>query len=154
MALEFGWASIAELLDGGLMALAKAHYEEIALDQDKVPLAVDLDDFLAREASDTFKIFAAWDNGVLVGYVQWFFYSPGRYKTTLYVDDSAYYLAPEYRKGLTGYLFLKAAVAALPRPCRVQIREKETFKDGKVAMLLGRLGLAPVERVFSGFLED
>ena len=67
-----GWRFLQKLLDDGLMVLAKAHYDEIALDKDKVPLAVDLEDFLAREASDTFKIFAAWDNGVLVGYVQWF----------------------------------------------------------------------------------
>ncbi len=154
MPLEFGWETGEQLLDDGILDLAKRHYAEIAGDQDKIPLAIDTEDYLRREAAGTFRLFTARRDGELVGYIQWYFCEPARYRTTLYVEEASYWLAPEERRGMAGVMFIKAALAALPRPCKVQMREKESFAGGKVALLLERLGLKPVERVFAAWLED
>ena len=151
--LVFAWEKVGALVASGILDLATRHYAEIALDQDLVPLDVDVSDYLARERAGIFRTFTARRCGVLVGYVQWYLYRPARCRTTLFADEAAYWLASDERRGLNGFRFLEAAVAALPRPCVVQVREKETFKNGRVASLLARLGLTSSERVFRGFLE-
>jgi hypothetical protein len=63
-----------------------------------------------------------------------------------------FWIAPEHRKGLAGYRLFIEALNALPKPCRVILQEKLTFKGGRVGRLLERLGLRPVEIVYTKFL--
>ena len=90
----------------------------------------------------------------LIGYVLWYLWYPERYCTTLYVHDHIFFMVPEERTGLNGYKMLKAAIEVLPRPCKLQMREKLSFKQGRVGTILfKRLGLKPIEIVHSAFLE-
>lgn len=151
--VTFGWESLNSLLSDGVATLVREHWKEIALDQEKVPLAIDWRAMLEEEKIGRFRVFSARRNGELIGYVAFKSFRPERYSTTLYINDDVFWLAPEERKGLTGYRMLKAAIAALPRPCKLQFKEKIGFQDGRVGTLLERLGLQPVEMLYSAFLE-
>ncbi len=151
--LSLGWEPLSGLLSDGAGSLTRQHWEEIALDQDKVPLVIDWLALLQEEKIGRFRVFSARRAGKLIGYVSFRFFRPERYATTLYCNDDVFWLAPEERKGLTGYKLLRAAIAALPRPCKLQFKEKIGFQDGRVGTLLERLGLEPVEMLYSAYLE-
>ncbi len=152
--LEFGWESCEELLDDGILELSRRHWDEIALDKEDVPLDIDIDRYLHMERTGYLRVFGARRDGKLVGYVMWYFDRPARYRSTLHISDHIFWLMPEERRGATGYFFLKAALAALPRPSKVQVREKLSFHNGGVGLILGRLGMKPIEMVHSILLKD
>lgn len=133
--------------------MTRKHWEEIALDKDEVPLVIDWMALLNEEKIGRFKVFTARRDGKLIGYISFRLFFPERYATTLYVNDDVFFLLPEERKGLVGYRMLKAAIEALPRPCKLQFKEKLTFEDGRVGTLLERLGLKPCEMVYSTWLK-
>ena len=152
--LEFGFEPLETALDDGLLELVNRHYDEIARDKDRVPLAIDLEEYIKMEDDGRVKLFTAREDGVLVGYILFYFFCPERYRTTLYVEDSMYWLGPELRKGWNGLKFLSAAKQALPRPCKLQMRVKLSFANGEVGNLMEKIGLKPIEMVYSEFLED
>lgn len=148
--LVFGWTPLAEIIasEGGL-DLFQNHWREIALDKDTVPLDVDWRRYYAAEAEGLWRVFAARDGKRIVGYISWYIGPHVRYKSTTYCAADVFYLDPAYRKGTTGYRMIKAALEALPRPCKVLMTEKLHFKEGRVGRLFERLGLRPIEQVYS-----
>ena len=154
MTIRYDWEPLAELLDDGAAALALRHWQEIALDQGDVPLEVDWDAVLAEEAAGVFRVFTARSDGDLVGYISCRVFRPSRYAGTVYVNDDVFWLDPTHRRGWTGYRLLSHFLAALPKPCKVQIKHKLTFEGGRVGKLLERLGLRPVEVVSVAFLRE
>jgi hypothetical protein len=152
--LTYGYEPLGRLLSDGILDLAQRHFDEIALDKGAVPLDIDLSEYLKMEADGRLRIFAARRDGRIVGYVFWFMEYPSRYKSTRYVHDHIFWLAPEERHGWNGYYLLKNAIAALPRPCKLQMREKLSFQQGRVgSVIMKRLGLKPIEIVHSAWLE-
>jgi len=152
--LTFGWDSADRFLSDDGLELAQRHYDEIAHDKADVPLEIDIDDYLKREKDGTFRIFAARRDGRLVGYVFFDLFWPSRYRTTLHVKEHIFWLAPEERKGMTGYRLLKAAFSALPKPCKLQVHEKLSFEGGRVGKLVERLGLKPIDVVYGAYLRE
>jgi hypothetical protein len=65
-----------------------------------------------------------------------------------------FFILPEHRNGLVGYRLFSEALKALPKPCKVLINEKIGFKDGRVGKLLERLGMKPIEVVYSRYLKE
>lgn len=151
--LRLGWVPLVELLRDGVAQLAEQHWHEIAHDHAQVPLAIDWPALQRRELFGQWAVFAAYRGMHLVGYVSFYAFRPERYSTTLYINDDVFWLHPDERKGWTGYRLLKAAIEGLPRPCKLQFRHKLAYEGGRVGSLLERLGLKPVEVVYSRFLE-
>lgn len=154
MTLKFEFEPLEVLLDDGVEQLVEQHWGEIALDKADVPLAIDWTAMLADELNGTFKVFTARDGARLVGYVSCHLFYPARYTATLYVNDDVLWLHPDYRKGLAGYRMLAAFLRAIPKPCKVQMKEKLTFKEGRVGKIFERLGLTAVETVYSAYLSE
>ena len=149
--LTYGWVPLAELMVHGLLDLTQAHWQEIALDKDSVPLDIDWKRYFDAERAGLWRVFAAQEEETkqLAGYISWGVGPHVRYKNTTYCIADVFYLAPQYRKGSTGYRLFKEAFAALPRPSKIIVSEKLHFKDGRVGKLLERLGLRPIEKVYS-----
>lgn len=154
MPLTFDWEPLAALLDEGIEELVLRHWQEIALDKDEVPLDPDYEKRFCMELQGTWKAFVARRDGRIIGYISFFFHeSHHNYKGTRYIFDDVFWLAPEERKGLTGYLLLKHAFTALPRPSKLQIKVKLSFEQARVGKLLERLKLKPIEKVYSRMLK-
>jgi hypothetical protein len=70
-----------------------------------------------------------------------------------YATADVFFILPERRKGMVGYRLFAEAFKALPKPCKVLINEKLHFKDGRVGKLLERLGMKPIEVVYSKYIS-
>lgn len=152
--IEYGWEPLETLLDEGLADLVQQHWEEIALDRSVIPLDVDWDRKLHLEATGAWKVFTARRGLDLLGYISFYIHESAiNYRTTRYIHDDVFWLCPSERRGLTGYRLLQKSIAALPKPSKLQMKVKLGFENGRVGKLLERLGLRPIETVYSAYLE-
>ena len=152
--ITFAHEPLAWLLRDGVEELTVRHWHEIALDKEQVPLATDWAKYQALEDTGAWRAFAARRDGKIIGYITYFIDFHVRYKTTRYVEADVFFIVPEERKGMVGYRLFSEFMKALPKPCKLLINEKLTFKDGRVGKLLERLGMKPIEVVYSKFLRD
>lgn len=134
--------------------LLPLHYAELALDQDKVPLAPQYDIYLARDARGEVLCVAMRSAGELVGYLVGFV-NPGlHYSTCLTLIVDIYWLRPDMRGNGGGAVLFKAV-------------EKEAKRRGVQRMFVGyklhspapkplfeALGYEPVEEYFTAWLGD
>ncbi len=148
--LTFSFEPLEALLDEGLADLVVPHWEAIALDRDTVPLDIDWNAYIAAENAGRWKAFIARRDGKIVGYVAFFYYYPPRYQSTLYISDDTIWVIPEERnRGLIWYRLMKAAMAQLPRPCKLMVKAREP----RVEAILQRLGLTKAEVLYSAVLQ-
>lgn len=152
--ITFSWEPLEWLLAEGVEELTRQHWEEIALDKEQVPLDTNWREYLQLEATGRWRAFAARKNGKLIGYITWWIGKHVRYRGTTYCEADVFFILPEHRNGLVGYRLFSEALKALPKPCKVLINEKIGFKDGRVGKLLERLGMKPIEVVYSRYLKE
>jgi hypothetical protein len=155
MPLTYGWEPLLGLLaNDRLGELVKAHWAEIALDTDKVPLAVNWKLYLAREEQGTWRAFVARRDGKLAGYIGFHFHRPDRYQSTLYIQEDTIWVVPEEKnRGLVWASLWKHALSALPRPAKVQGKVRLKDSEARAGRILERLGLPAVEMLHSAYLE-
>ena len=134
---------------GEVGSLLVRHWEEIALDQDTVPLDPDYDSYRRLADLGKLHITTARSNGVLVGYACFFLIQNLHYKSLFVADPDIFWLAPEHRKGSAGFRLLRFAEDRLAEigVNRVLLRTKLGEKD--LARLFDRLGYIPIERLHS-----
>jgi GNAT superfamily N-acetyltransferase len=129
------------------------HWEELALDKDKVPLDPQYDIYLARDAQGEVMFIAGRDAGRLVGYFVGFI-APGlHYRTCLTLTEDIFWIAPEFR-GHGGGLQLFKAVEAEARRRGVQRMFVGSKLHKDASWLFERLGYTEVERYYSKFFEE
>lgn len=151
--LTFGIESLEMLLDEGCDVLAQAHYEEIALNQDKIPLDINWEHYLEMEMMRLFHVFGARADGELIGYITAYVHYSYRYQTTRFVEGDVFWLMPKYRHKAIGRQMFEEWLKVVPRPSLVILKEKIGFEGGRVGPILESLGLKHVENVHSVFLE-
>jgi GNAT superfamily N-acetyltransferase len=107
--------SLSERLEE-LKELLPRHYQELALNQDLVPLDPQYDLYLARDARGEVVFVAMRELGKLVGYFVGFV-SPGlHYRTCLTCTMDLFWVAPEKRsQGLPGVRLFRAVERELKR---------------------------------------
>ncbi len=93
--------------------LLEAHWEEVALNKDKIKIDPDWDAYYALQEQGKLDIFTARDEGVLVGYFVVFVSPHIHYKDHLFAKNDLIYLAPSHRKGFTGIKLIKFAESCL-----------------------------------------
>lgn len=130
------------------------HYKELALDQDKVPLSPQYDEYLRRDAAGMVMTVTLRSAGELVGYFIGMI-APGlHYSTCLTLITDIYWLRPDMRGNGGGTLLFKAV-------------EREAKRRGVQRMFVGyklhspapkplfeALGYQPVEEYFTAWLGD
>lgn len=80
-----------------LKPLFQPHWEELALDKDKVPLDPDYQAYLEAEDRGELLLVVARDAGKVVGYFVGFVRPHLNYRTCIVLQMAIFWLAPEYR---------------------------------------------------------
>ncbi len=129
------------------------HWEELALNKDKVPLDPQYDIYLSRDALGEVMFIAGRSAGNLVAYFVGFV-APGlHYRTCLTLTEDIFWVAPEYRGRGAGVQLFKAVEAeARRRGVQRMFVGSKLHKDA--SWLFQKLGYTEVERYFTKFLEE
>lgn len=129
------------------------HYLELALNQDRVPLAPQYDEYLRRDSLGMVMAVTVRDAGELVGYFVGFI-APGlHYSTCLTLQLDIFWIHPDHRGQKGGFLLFKAVEAEAKRR-----GVQRLFVGSKTHLpadfLFEKLGYTKVETVWSAMLED
>ena len=144
--------SLTERLEE-LKPLLPLHWEELALDKDKVPLDPQYDVYLQRDAQGQVILVTLRQEGRLMGYFVGFI-APGlHYKTCLTCTLDIFYVHPDVRGRMGGVRLFKAVKAELQRR-----GVKRWFVGSKLhkdaSRLFEALGFAPVETYYSMWIGE
>jgi GNAT superfamily N-acetyltransferase len=150
--MTFCVESLTQNLDS-MKPLFPRHWQELALNQDKVPLDPQYDIYLARDARGEVLFVAGRDAGELIAYFVGFV-APGlHYKTCLTLTMDIFWVRPEYRGKSAGIrLFKTVETEAKRRGVQRMFMGSKLHKDA--GWLFDRLGYSPVETYYSKWFGD
>jgi GNAT superfamily N-acetyltransferase len=136
-----------------LQALLPLHYAELALNQDKVPLAPQYHVYIERERAGGLLFVTLRDAGELVGYFIGFI-APGlHYSTCLTCTMDIFFLRQDKRTGSTGVrLFRFVETELRRRGVQRWFMGSKTHADASA--LFKRIGAAPVETYYSKWIGE
>ena len=133
--------------------LIKLHWDEIALNQDKIKLNPDWEAYQKLEDDNRLKIFTARKSKQLVGYFVVLLGTNIHYKDHVFASNDIIYLHKDYRKGFAGVRLIKFAEKCL-KDDGVSVLLINTKIHRPFDKLLERLKFKPIERVYSKFIGD
>lgn len=121
------------------MELYKIHWKEIgAFDRQKIKLSPDWDKYRMMGKQNHLITFTIRDDGVLVGYNIFIIVNHHHYKNTIIAENDILYLKVEYRKGYTGYKFIKYCIEDLKNKVDVvMLSMKASYPFESMAKRLG-----------------
>lgn len=135
--------------------LFEAHYHELALNQDRVPLDPQYGVYLARDAAGEVLLTTLRKDGALIAYFVGFV-APGlHYKTCLTCTMDIFLLHPDYRDGSPGpaiKLFRAVEKEARRRGVQRWFVGSKVHRDA--SRLFEYLGFEKVETYYSRWLGD
>jgi hypothetical protein len=136
-----------------LLPLLPLHWEELALNQDKVPLDPQYDIYDAREAAGQTLVVTLRGLGVLVGYFIGFV-APGlHYRTCLTLTMDIFWTHPDIRKGFAAVkMFREVEREAKRRGVQRIFYGSKAHKDA--SKLFEFLRMDPVEVYYSKWIGD
>ena len=138
---------------GEIEPLLNSHWEEIALNKEKIKLNPDWDAYESFEYQDKLKIFTARDEGQLVGYFVVIVGTNIHYKDHLFASNDIIYLSPEHRKGFTGIRLIKFAEKCLKQD-GISVLTINTKVHQPFDKLMDFLKFRKIERVYSKYLGE
>jgi GNAT superfamily N-acetyltransferase len=129
------------------------HWEELALNKDKVPLDPQYDIYLRRDAAGEVLFVTVREDGELVGYFVGFV-APGlHYRTCLTLTMDIFYVHPDHRGQAGGLkLFREVHREARRRGVQRAFYGSKNHKDA--SRLFEAIGCEPVETYYSIWLGD
>jgi len=136
-----------------------AHYDEIALDQDTIPLDPDWQAYQSLEAQGKLHITTCRKDGVIIGYYVARVDTSPHYKSTLHGFVDVYFILAEYRFGKVGLSLFIEAEKALKHRGVVKLSSgtkihdsNRTGKSLDASRLFKFLGWREIERLYSKIL--
>lgn len=136
-----------------LMVLLPAHYEELALNQDKVPLSPQYEEYIRRERLGGLIFVTLRDAGEMVGYFIGFI-APGlHYSTCLTCTMDIFYVRQDKRKGGAGLRMFRFVEQELRRR-GVQRWFMGSKCHADASALFERIEATRVEVYYSKWLGD
>jgi N-acetylglutamate synthase-like GNAT family acetyltransferase len=136
-----------------MLPLLPLHWEELALDKDKVPLMPQWLVYDERDAKGELQIVVLREDGRIIGYY-WGLISPGlHYASCLTANMDIFFVHPEHRKGRNGIILFQAVERDLRRR-GVQRWFVGTKLHRDCSALFRRLGFEPIEIHHSKWLGD
>ncbi len=136
-----------------MIPLWKAHWEEIAADQNKIPLAPDIKKYLELQDRDNLLTVVVRSDEKIVGYCIMFVTTHMHYKTTVFATNDVIYLSPPYRKGVAGIRLIKKTEEFL--------KERGVHKvlwhvkpDHNFGPILKRMGYSLAEYAFGKYIGE
>jgi GNAT superfamily N-acetyltransferase len=136
-----------------MKSLFPLHWQELALNQDKVPLDPQYDIYLARDQRGEVMFVAGREAGELIAYFVGFV-APGlHYKTCLTLTMDIFWVRPEYRGKSAGIRLFKTVEAeAKRRGVQRMFMGSKLHRDA--GWLFERLDYEPVETYYSKWLGE
>lgn len=134
-----------------IIPLIEQHWELVALNKDKIKLNPDWEQYALLDAAGIFKAFTARNNGVLVGYFILLVSQSLHYKDHIFATCDIIFVAPEARKGATGYKLLKYAENWC-KENNVSLLNVNTKVHIPFDALLEKTGFNLTERLYSKYL--
>lgn len=151
--LTFQVETFAAMLPEG-RALFPRHYEELALDKEKVPLAVDEERYLWIENQGGLHVCTVRADGALVGYFICTLLPHLHYKDAgpmAYTD--VYYIAPEHRRGGAGFRLIRCVERTLKMRGVTKIYLSHKRHQDHSALFL-KLGYRATDIMYTKLLKD
>lgn len=143
--------SLTQRLDE-MKPLFPGHYQELALNKDKVPLDPQYDIYLRRDAMGEVLFLTVRKLGELIGYFVGFV-APGlHYRTCLTLTMDIFYVVPEHRGRIGIGLFRAVEKEAKRRGVQRMFVGSKCHKEA--SFLFERLGYEKVEVFYSTWLGD
>lgn len=128
--------------------LIEAHYQEIALNKDKIKLNPDWKQYARLDRDGALRCFTARKDGKLIGYFIVIVSRSLHYMDHLFANNDIIFLAKGHRRGLTGVKLIKYATDHLERE-GVSLLMVNTKIHQPFDKILERLGYNKIERVYS-----
>ena len=145
--IEYKEETFDQVIDE-IKPLLEDHWEEIALHKDTIKLNPDYGRYEAMFKSGSMKIVTARDDGKLVGYCIMLLYHHIHYKDQFMAMDDIFFIAKDYRKGLTGVkLFIKTEEIMKQYGVTKLSMNVKVHQD--VGAIFERLGYKETERMFT-----
>ena len=138
-------------VDAEIRPLLETHWQEIALNKDRVKLNPNWDAYYDLEAVGKMKVFTARKSGELIGYFVVVVDRHIHYKDHLFATNDILYLSPEYRKGFTGIKLIKFAEKCLKED-GVSVLIINTKVHKPFDKLMEFLKFNNIERVYSKYI--
>lgn len=138
-------------VEGEVKPLLDAHWNEIALNQDKIKLNPDWDAYRDLEVQGKLKIFTTRCDSNLIGYFVVIVGHNIHYKDHLFANNDIIYIHKDYRKGFTGVKLIKFAEKCLKED-GVSVLTINTKVHQPFDKLLDFLKFRKIERVYSKYL--
>ena len=133
--------------------LFPAHWEELALNKDKVPLSVQHDVYLAYEAAGQTLVVTLRQKGRLVGYFVGFVSPALHYSTCLTLQMDIFWTHPDIRGRMEGVKLFRAVEAEAKRRGVQRIfYGSKLHKDA--SRLFEYLKMEPVEVYYTKWIGD
>jgi GNAT superfamily N-acetyltransferase len=115
-------------------ALWPEHWDEIAVQKDRMPMRPDVAAYQALEAAGRLQIMVVRDDGRMVGYILSVIRPHLHYADVLCGFEDAYFLTKSHRRGMIGVRLISEAVKHMQ-----QVGCKKAFFQTKVALNMGRI---------------
>lgn len=131
-----------------MMPMLVRHWREIALNHADVPLAIDEARYAQLDDGGALHIVTCRRDGLLIGYHVAIVSTHLHYAKTLHGITDVYFVAPEFRHGVTGMRMFQAVERELKA-----LGVRKLFTATKLHLdqgpLFERLGYLPVERLYA-----
>ena len=146
--LRCQWERVQNIADELLILTTRQHEES----PDYQPYNPDWSRYFAMDRAGSCAVWTArTPANVLAGYMVWLTTRGLHCADKIFAVGDLAFLALEWRDGMRGYKFLKSGIDAIAAACHPDIIHIETnclYKDGRMGMLLARLGFRKIGEVY------
>jgi GNAT superfamily N-acetyltransferase len=131
--------------------LLEEHWELVALNQGKIKLNPDYEEYARLDAAGVLKCFTARKDGALVGYFILMVSKSIHYSDHLFAVNDVIFVKPDSRAGATGYKLIKYAEDYCKK-IGVSVLTLNTKVHLPFDKLMVHMGFDLIERIYSKYL--
>jgi len=131
--------------------LLNEHWELVALNQGKIKLNPDYEEYARLDAAGVLKCFTARNNGALVGYFILLISNSIHYSDHLFAVNDVIFVKPDSRAGATVYKLIKYAEDYCEK-MGVSVLTLNTKVHLPFDKLMVHMGFNLIERIYSKYL--
>lgn len=127
------------------------HWDEIALNKDKIKLAPDWETYELLDKLGKLSIVTIRENGKLIGYCIEIMNKHMHYKNNIFAMNDIFFIHPDYRKSMKGVRLFKAVEKNLIKH-GVDVWVVHIKTHMSAAPLLKRMGFGLIEENYSKYI--
>ncbi|MFQ3256858.1 MAG: GNAT superfamily N-acetyltransferase [Porticoccaceae bacterium] len=133
--------------------LLEEHWELVALNQGKIKLNPNWEEYARLDAAGVLRVFTAREDGELVGYCVLVVSRSMHYKDHVFANNDVTFVLPDNRAGATGYQLLKYAEDHCAKN-DISLMNVNTKVHIPFDSLLVGMGFNLIERIYSKCFKD